>query len=77
MRLSSKLQLLTRFGFTVLNFYLVGYLMLNSSLIISLLSAMAFAYLLAKSVVMVIYIQWRASHNWKEEWEPNDESYYN
>jgi hypothetical protein len=73
MKLSSKLFLITRFGFTLLNLYLVGYLMFNSGLIISLLAIFSFVSILIKSAVMVVYIQWRSDNDWVEEWESEDE----
>jgi poly(3-hydroxyalkanoate) synthetase len=73
MKLSSKLFLITRFGFTLLNLYLVGYLMINSGLIISLLATFSFVSILVKAAVMVVYIQWRSDNNWVEEWESEDE----
>lgn len=76
MKLSSKLSLLPRFGFTLANLYLVGYLMFNSTLMISAVSLVVFIYLLVKSAIMVMYIQWRATTNWKTEWTEEDERNY-
>ncbi len=76
MNLSSKLSLLTRFGFTLVNLYLIGYLLFNSNLMISALSFMVFIYLLGKATVMVMYIQWRTETQWKIEWTEDDERNY-
>lgn len=76
MKLSSKLSLLTRFGFTLANLYLIGYLLFNSSLTISIVAFAVFVYLLGKTAVMVIYIQWRTETRWKTEWTEEDERNY-
>ena len=42
------------------------------SLMISLLAFAMFAYLLFKTAIMIMYIQWRADNNWKEEWTEDE-----
>jgi len=72
LHLSNKVTLLSRFGFTLLNLYLVGYMLFADSLMISLLAFAMFAYLLFKTAIMIMYIQWRADNNWKEEWTEDE-----
>lgn len=76
MKLSSKVSLLTRFGVNLTNLYLIGYLIFMGSPIISTMAVMMFLYLLAKSAVMVIYIQWRYNTEWKVDWTEEDERNY-
>ena len=76
MKLSSKLSLLTRFGVNLANLYLIGHLIFVGSQIISAMAVVMFLYLLAKSAVMVIYIQWRYNTGWTIEWKDEDEHNY-
>lgn len=72
LKLSNKVTLLSRFGVTLMNLYLVGYMLFADNLMISLIAFIVFGYLLLKSAIMIMYIQWRADNNWKEEWTEDE-----
>lgn len=72
LKLSNKVTLLSRFGVTLMNLYLVGYMLFADNLMISLIAFLVFGYLLLKSAIMIMYIQWRADNNWKEEWTEDE-----
>lgn len=55
-----------------MNLYLVGYMLFADNLMISLIAFLVFGYLLLKSAIMIMYIQWRADNNWKEEWTEDE-----
>lgn len=71
-KLSNKLTLLSRFVFTLLNLYLVGYMLFADNLMISIIALTVFAYLLIKTAIMIMYIQWRMDNNWKDEWTQDE-----
>lgn len=72
LKLSNKVTLLSRFGVTLMNLYLVGYMLFADNLMISLIAFLVFGYLLLKSAIMIMYIQWRADNNWKDEWTEDE-----